>query len=170
MFHRIICSSLLNVIATLYKEEKMKNLLLKAYEDLKNHKKKIVKITIILGILGIIGISILGGGIFYYAKSHINYNIDACKEIALKAVPGEVVEAKTDFDFDSAKFEYEFKIKNDKNIISEVTVDSRYGGITDLDDNFHKHKKHNHHEHENNNSTESQRLQQQQQQQQSQQQ
>ena len=74
-------------------------------------------------------------GLFIYstAKKNINYTIEEAKEIALKSVNGDILKVNKKLEVESLSFEYEFKIKDNNNILREVTVDSNLGVITDLD-------------------------------------
>ena len=107
--------------------EKLKELIIK--------KRKFL-IRSIVGV--VVGGCILGAatGTFIYrkAKNNINYTIEEAQDIVLKAISGEVIRVKKNLEVESLSFEYEFKIKDSKNILREVTVDSKLGVITDIDD------------------------------------
>ncbi|SCH93564.1 MULTISPECIES: PepSY domain-containing protein [unclassified Romboutsia] len=116
------------------KEEKVNKL--DIIEKIKLKKKKIKKSIIMILIFSIIGIGSVGIGVFSYAESKVNYTEDQLKEIALSKIPGDIIKVEKDFDDDSFTFEYEFKIKDENNLLREVTVNSNSGAIIDLDDNF----------------------------------
>lgn len=108
---------------------------LEKIKELINKKRKIL----IRGVLGfIIGGCILVGaaGTFIYskAKNNINYTVEEAQDIALKAISGEVLKVKKNLEIENLSFEYEFKIKDSKNILKEVTVDSKLGVIIEIDD------------------------------------
>lgn len=102
-------------------------------EMIKRNKKKIVQITLILlaTVIVICGASFIA--IFSIAKSNINYTVEEAKEIALQAVPGEVIKVKKELELDNFSFEYKFKIKTSNNMLMKVNVDSNLGVITDID-------------------------------------
>ena len=98
-------------------------------------KKQKKKIYMIIG-----GIIVLGGigsvGIYSIIKSNANYSVEEAKEIALRSVGGEVLGVNKKIELEDLAYEYEFKIKSSNNLLMEVTVDSRYGVVTDID-NFY---------------------------------
>ena len=105
-------------------------------EKINKTKKKIIKgVTILLVIVGVAGI---GGSIAIYniAKSNVNYTADEAKELALQSVKGEVVGIKKELELDTLSFEYKVKIKDSNNMLMKVTVDSKLGAITDLDNYY----------------------------------
>ena len=95
-------------------------------------KKQKKKIAMVIG-----GIILLGGigtvGIYSIIKSNVNYSVEDAKEIALRSVGGEVLGVNKKIELEDLDYEYEFKIKTGKNLLMEVTVDSRYGVVTDID-------------------------------------
>lgn len=104
----------------------------------KKTKKTIIKFVSIFAGCGI-GLSVLAGVLtFNIIKSNVNYTEVQAKEIALGQVPGQVVRVSKDLDFDHLTLEYEVKIKDKNNIIREVTVDSKFGAISDFE-NHHDH-------------------------------
>lgn len=106
-------------------------------EKIKESKRKIIRMIIILLILGIMGIGAAGFGIYSFAKSRVNYTQHDAQKIALELIPGEVINVRKTFDDDTFSFEYEFDIKDKSNILREVTVNSNNGTISDLDyDNY----------------------------------
>ena len=85
-----------------------------------------------------IGLCALGGVVLYnIVKSNINYTEQQAKEIALSQVPGQVVYVTKDIDLDHLGLEYDIKIKDKNNIIREVTVDSKYGAISDFENYYY---------------------------------
>ena len=101
----------------------------------KNKKKIIRRISIFVA-----AVIILGGAIstviYSKAKSNINYTTEQVKEIALGAVKGDVVGIRKKIELDTCSFEYEVKIKDENNILREVTVDTNLGVITEIDNYF----------------------------------
>ncbi|WP_077230209.1 PepSY domain-containing protein [Clostridium baratii] len=121
-----------------------KNTFTSLKEGISKHKKKIKRTIISVVMLGIVcGIG-AGGFAFYKIKESTKYTMEQAKEVALKAVSGTVVKSKKDYD--DLHVEYEFKIKDDKNMLHEVTVDGESGAILEIDSpNIHKNnKKENH--------------------------
>lgn len=110
------------------KLEEIKNLILKK-------KKTIIKGISIMCASGVMLVTLSGVFIYSSAKKNTNYTVEEAKEIALKAVNGEVLRVNKNLELDKLSFEYEFKIKDNNNILREVTVDSNLGVITDLDYN-----------------------------------
>ena len=99
-------------------------------------KKQKKKIFMVIG-----GIILLGGictvGIYSIIKSNVNYSVVEAQEIALKAVNGQVIKVEKEIELEDLSYEYNFKIKSVNNILMEVTVDSKYGIITDIDNYYH---------------------------------
>lgn len=113
----------------------MKDILNKTIETIKNNKKKISKIILIIVSIAIIGGGIAVGTIYSYAKSNINYSEKQLEEIAIKKIPGEVINVKKELEFEDATFEYTFQIKDKENVLQEITVSSKSGAITDIEIN-----------------------------------
>ena len=100
-------------------------------------KKNIIKVVSIFS-ASAIGLCALGGVVLYnIVKSNINYTEQQAKEIALSQVPGQVVYVTKDIDLDHLGLEYDIKIKDKNNIIREVTVDSKYGAISDFENYYY---------------------------------
>lgn len=121
-----------------------KNTFTSLKEGISKYKKKIKRTIISVVMLGIVcGIG-AGGFAFYKIKESTKYTMEQAKEVALKAVSGTVV--KSEKDYDDLHVEYEFKIKDDKNMLHEVTVDGESGAILEIESpNIHKNnKKENH--------------------------
>lgn len=110
------------------KLEEIKNLILKK-------KKTIIKGISITCASGVMLVTLSGVFIYSTAKKNINYTIEEAKEIALKAINGDVLKVNKRLELDNLSFEYEFKIKDNNNILREVTVDANLGAITDIDYN-----------------------------------
>lgn len=90
----------------------------KIVEGLKRNKKRIIK-SISIGGVVIIVLGVAGATVLYnITKSNINYTEEQAKEIALNLVPGEVVRVRKDLDLEHCTFEYDIKIKEEKNNIS----------------------------------------------------
>lgn len=115
----------------------MKIFLNKFIEIIKNNKGKIVKVIIIIVGLVIIGSGIVIGGMYSFAKSNINYTQNQLEEIAVKKIPGEVVDIKRNLEFEDAEFEYTFYIKDKENMLHEISLSSKNGAITDIEKNSH---------------------------------
>lgn len=113
----------------------MKDILNKIIETVKSNKQKIKKTIIIIFSIAIIGSGIAAGSLYTYAKSNTNYSENQMKEIAIKKIPGEVINIKKEFEIEDATFEYTFFIKNKENILQEITISSKSGAITDIDIN-----------------------------------
>ena len=111
----------------------MKRNIEKLAKNINHNKKKIIKIVSILGAVVITLIIACTIGIYSIAKSNINYTEEQAKEIALKVVPGEVIKIEKYLEMEDLIFEYDIKIKDNNNMLKEVTVDSSLGVITDLD-------------------------------------
>lgn len=113
----------------------MKDILNKSIEMIKNNKKKISKIIIITAGVVIIGSGIGVGALYSYAKSNINYSEKQLEEIAIKKIPGKVINIKKELEFEDALFEYTFYIKDKENMMQEITLSSKSGAITDIETN-----------------------------------
>lgn len=112
----------------------MKNYTEKIKRIINKNKKKLIVRTSVFIVVGL-GLGIAGTTFVYNrAKSNINYTLEQAQSIALEAVNGEVVKVNKKVELEDCSFEYEFKIKDENNILREVTVDSRLGVIIDLDD------------------------------------
>lgn len=77
-----------------------------------------------------------------------NYTLDQAKEIALKKVPGTIVNTKEEVD--DGIVEYEIQIKDKENMLQEVNVDGKTGAITEIDNNSHDNDHHDHNSHRDN--------------------
>lgn len=125
-------------------KDSTKNIFTNLKEGISKHKKKIKRTIISVVMLGIVcGIG-AGGFAFYKIKESTKYTIEQAKEVALKAVAGTVI--KSEKDYDDLHVEYEFKIKDDKNMLHEVTVDGESGAILEIESpSTHKNKKKENH-------------------------
>lgn len=111
----------------------MMNYVEKAKGLLNKNKKKIIIGTSIV-IVSVVGLFLAGFAFLYnQAKSNTNYTIDQAQAVALQVVEGDVLRVNKKIELESLSFEYEFEIKDKNNILREVTVDSKSGVITDLD-------------------------------------
>lgn len=100
-------------------------------------KKKIIKYVSIFSV-GIVGLSVVGGlAIFGIVKSNVKYTEQQAKDIALKQIPGKVVYVRKDLDLERFTLEYDIKIRDKNNIIREVTVDSKFGAVSDFEDYYY---------------------------------
>ena len=99
-------------------------------------KKNIIKFVSIFGGCTIVLGTLVGLLLFNIIKSNVNYTETQAKEIALEQVPGQVVYVAKDLDFDRFTLEYDIKIKDNNNIIREVTVDSKFGAISDFENYY----------------------------------
>ena len=106
------------------------------------HKSKIKKVIIGAIMLAVVCTIGAGGFAYYKIKQSTKYTIEQANEIALKAVPGTIVSSEKDYD--DLHVEYEFKIKDDKNMLHEVTVDGTNGAIVDIDFPGDSDRKENH--------------------------
>lgn len=108
-------------------------LIIKIRNFLKANKKKII-VGISSLMIASIALGATGATVAYkYIKSNINYTEAQCREIALSNIAGEVVRVKTEVELEDGAIEYSYKIKDNNYNIKEVTVNARYGAITDLD-------------------------------------
>lgn len=113
----------------------MKDTSNKIIETIKDNKKKIKKTIIIVFSIAIIGGGITAGSIYSYINSNENYTENQMKEIALKKIPGQVIDTKKELELEDGAFEYTFFIKDKENILQEITISSKSGVISDLDTN-----------------------------------
>lgn len=111
----------------------MKNTLSKVVEKIKINKKKIMKVVILVVGIFIIGSGVAAGVLYNYAKSNINYNQKQLEEIAIRKIPGEVVNIKKEFEFEDTAFEYTFYIKDKEGMLQEITLSSKSGAIMDME-------------------------------------
>lgn len=106
---------------------KKDDLLKQGQNKVKSGFKKYKKVLFSLIALVAVGCVIAGGIAFKIIKDSEKYTLDQAQTIALKQVKGTVV--KSERDIDDLRVEYEFKIKDEKNMIQKVTVDGETGGI-----------------------------------------
>lgn len=64
-----------------------------------------------------------------------NYSEKQLEEIAIKKIPGKVINIKKELEFEDALFEYTFYIKDKENMMQEITLSSKSGAITDIETN-----------------------------------
>ena len=107
----------------------MKNILKKVINFIKTYKKRIIAIISIAAVTVIIAVGAVGGVVYSRAKTNIKYTEEQLKQIALKKVPGEVLEVEKELNLKKAVYEYKFKIKDKDNMLKSVEVDSKYGVI-----------------------------------------
>ena len=103
----------------------------KIYEILKNNSKKLKNTCIVISVVAGTGVARLGACYYSYVKSNINYTQKQAEEIALSLINGGIL--RTEKEFDDGILEYKFEIMDDNNIVHEVTINSKTGGITDID-------------------------------------
>ena len=114
----------------------MNNYIEKIMEIINKNKKKLI-ITTSICVFSVVGLGLAGATLTYNkAKSNINYTTEQVKEIALGAVKGDVVGIRKKIELDTCSFEYEVKIKDENNILREVTVYKNLGVITEIDNYF----------------------------------
>ena len=100
-------------------------------------KKKIIKYISIFS-AGIVGLGVVGGLVLFgIVKSNVNYTEQQAKDIALAQIPGKVVYIKKDLDLDRFTLEYDVNIMDKNNIIREITIDSKYGAISDFENYYY---------------------------------
>ncbi|MBQ8998244.1 MAG: PepSY domain-containing protein [Clostridium sp.] len=100
-------------------------------------KKKIIKYVSIFS-AGIVGLSVVGGlAIFGIVKSNVKYTEQQAKDIALKQIPGKVVYVRKDLDLERFTLEYDVNIMDQNNIIREITIDSKYGAVSDFENYYY---------------------------------
>ena len=100
-------------------------------------KKKIIKFVSIFS-AAVIGLCIVAGiALYNIVKSNINYTVEQAKDIALEQVPGQVVSVRKDLDLERFTLEYDVRIKDKNNIIREVTVDSKFGAVSDFENYYY---------------------------------
>lgn len=100
-------------------------------------KKKIIKYVSIFSV-GIVGLSVVGGlAIFGIVKSNVKYTEQQAKDIALKQIPGKVVYVRKDLDLERFTLEYDVNIMDQNNIIREITIDSKYGAVSDFENYYY---------------------------------
>ena len=95
-------------------------------------KKKILRGISIFVILVVILGAVSVAAFIKIVKSNTNYSEAQAIEIALKHTPGEVLSVRKDLD--DFILEYDIKIKDSNNVIRELTVNSKNGGIVDFID------------------------------------
>lgn len=90
--------------------------------------------------IGIAGVVLLAGaatvGFYSIIMSNINHSVEEAQQIALKLVPGQVVRVTNGIELENLSLEYNFKIRNENNILMKVTVDAKDGMITEIDNYF----------------------------------
>jgi len=107
-------------------------------KEKKNKMKKTIIKAISIFSASVIGLCLLGGVVLYnMVKSNVNYTVEQAKDIALSQVPGKVVYVRKDLDLERFALEYDIKIKDKDNIIREVTVDSKFGAISDFENYYY---------------------------------
>ena len=100
-------------------------------------KKKIIKYVSIFS-AGIVVLSVVGGlAIFGIVKSNVKYTEQQAKDIALKQIPGKVVYVRKDLDLERFTLEYDVNIMDQNNIIREITIDSKYGAVSDFENYYY---------------------------------
>jgi len=121
-----------------YNIENSNNVVIVDEKEKKNKlKKKIIKVGSIFSV-AIIGLCIVAGiALYNIVKSNINYTVEQAKDIALEQVPGQVVSVRKDLDLERFTLEYDVRIKDENNIIREVTVDSKFGAVSDFENYYY---------------------------------
>lgn len=118
----------------------------KKEEVLREEKKKVKKgfkkyKRILFSIISLIVVSgaVMGGIALKTVKDSEKYTLDQAKEIALKQVKGTII--KSEREIEDLHVEYEFKIKDEENMIQEVTVDGETGAILEINSPSIRHHK-----------------------------
>lgn len=93
---------------------------------------KIKKVIIGLVVLVIAG----GAGLYFVAQSNVNYSQAELQEIALQQIPGEVTDVKTELEIEDLAIEYNFYIRDEENIMREITVSTKTGAITHIENGY----------------------------------
>lgn len=107
-------------------------------QEKKNKGKKTIIKVISTFLASGIGLCILGGIVLYnIVKSNVNYTVEQAIDIALSQIPGQVVYVSKDLDLERFALEYDIKIKDKNNIIRKVTVDSKFGAISDFENYYY---------------------------------
>ncbi|SHF13698.1 PepSY domain-containing protein [Clostridium fallax] len=123
----------------------------KGIKKIKEHKKKIIKaLSLALGII-LIGGGSIGGFLIYRMKSNIAYTQQQLEEIALNKISGEIVKVEKDFNLEDGDIEFEFQIKDKENMIREIELSARTGGILKIKDRTHNKYKYKYNHREKNN-------------------
>lgn len=81
----------------------------------------------------------MGGIVLKTVKDSEKYTLDQAKAIALEQVKGTVI--KSEREIEDLHVEYEFKIKDEENMIQEVTVDGETGAILEINSPSIRHHK-----------------------------
>ena len=95
-------------------------------ENSAGNKKKVKGIILIIFIV----IIVVGVGVYLLGQSNINYTEEQLEEVALGQIPGQVVDRKTEFEIEDLAFEYNFYIRDENNIMREITVSTKTGAST----------------------------------------
>lgn len=118
----------------------------KKEEVLREEKKKVKKgfkkyKRILFSIISLIVVSgaVMGGIVLKTVKDSEKYTLDQAKTIALEQVKGTVI--KSEREIEDLHVEYEFKIKDEENMIQEVTVDGETGAILEINSPSIRHHK-----------------------------
>lgn len=107
-----------------YKKE---DLLKEGKNKVKNGFGKCKKVLFSIIALIVVSGVVAGGIAFKTIKDSEKYTLDQAQKIALEQVKGTIV--KSEREIDDLHVEYEFKIKDQKNMIQKVTVDGETGAI-----------------------------------------
>lgn len=105
------------------KEDLLKEGKNKVKNGFKKYKKVLFSLIALVAVSGVVA----GGIAFKTIKDSEKYTLDQAQTIALEQVKGTVV--KSEREIDDLHVEYEFKIKDEKNMIQKVTVDGETGAI-----------------------------------------
>lgn len=99
-------------------------------KKVKNGFKKYKKILFSIISLIVISGAVMGGVVLKIIKDSEKYTLDQAKAIALEQVKGTII--RSEREIEDLHIEYEFKIKDEKNMIQEVTVDGETGAILEI--------------------------------------
>lgn len=121
------------------KDYEKEDVLREEKKKVKNGFKKYKKIVFSIISLIVVSGAIVGGIALKTIKDSEKYTLDQAKAIALEQVKGTIV--KSEREIEDLHVEYEFKIKDEKNMIQKVTVDGETGAILKISSpsiNHHK--------------------------------
>ena len=111
----------------------MKNIFASIKGFYKTYKKRIIAVMSISTLIVIIAAGIVGKVVYSRAKTNTKYTQDKLAQIALGQVPGEIIGVEKELNFEKAVYEYEFRIKDKKNMQQLVRVESQNGVILMVD-------------------------------------
>ena len=99
---------------------------MKDYTNKEKNKKSKKKIIASLDLVIIVIVALYAVTVW----NNINYSVNQLQEIALERIPGEIEDVKRELEIEDAAIEYTFYIRDNENMIREITVSTKSGGIT----------------------------------------